>query len=396
MRAKGMTVADIARVSGHSEPTVRKYLRRTGSEGSRYRRRSETATKLEPYREHLMRRMADGAFNCVVLLAEIRALGYQGGVTQLKEFVQPHRRQFRVQASRRFETGPGEQAQVDWGYLGQFQLDGILRRVWLFVMVLGFSRYLFAECVTDTQGESLLWLHQKAFGALGGVPHNVLYDNMRTVTLGRHQDGQPRWQPDFLRFALHYDFHPRLTAPYKPRSKGKVEASVRYVKENFAPGRVFTDLPDLNGQLAGWLVNANNRGHGTTKLVPAVQLAEEALGPLPAFQFMLNRRHRRRVSQDHEFSFLGTLYSVPWRLAGREVDVEEGVGGQIRVYHQGNLVAEHRLTEDGARRQHLTAHDEGLTAWQALGPVNGLRQLLDQAPEVERRDLSVYDQVAHA
>lgn len=221
-----MTIADIARATRYSEKTIRKYARWPEGQPIRYKKRPKRPTKLDPYKAHLQKRMADGVFNCVALLREIQSLGYTGDYTQLKAYVAPFRQQFRVQAARRFETPPGEQAQVDWGYLGTFRLDGKWRKVWVFLMVLGYSRFQFAECVTDTTLETLLWLHQKAFGALGGVPRNIVYDNMKTVTLGRDDSGRPRWQPDFLRFALHYGFTPRLTAPYKPRSKGKVEAAV--------------------------------------------------------------------------------------------------------------------------------------------------------------------------
>ncbi len=396
MRANGMTIADIGRVTGYSEPTVRKYAKRPEGEPVRYRKRPHRPTKLDPFREHVDRRMSEGVFNCRVLARELRSLGYTGGETQLRVYVRPHRRQFLVQASRRFETGPGEQGQVDWGYLGRFLLEGMWRPVWVFVLVLGYSRYLFAECVTDTTLPTLIWLHQKAFRVLGGVAKHLVYDNMRTVTLGRDEAGKPRWNEEFLRFAAHFGFIPRLTAPYKPRSKGKVEAAVRYLKGNFAPGRTFRDLADLNAQLQAWLAVANGRVHSTTGSVPAVRFLEEGLLPLPPFLYLISRRQSRKVSQDHEISYLGTLYSVPWQLSGREVDVEETGDGRLRIYHLGSLVAEHGLQTSGVRRVRDQAHDDGLTAFQTRRGVNGLALLPEGLPVVEARPLSTYEELAHA
>src|SRR5690606_36736529 len=207
-------------------------------------------SKLDPYKDHIMQRMADGVFNCELLYREITAQGYVGGKTILKDFVQPFRRQFRHEAVRRFETPPGEQLQVDWGYLGTFMLDGRPRKVWVLVGVLGYSRYLTAHCTTSMDLESLLLCHQRCFEALGGVPRQVVYDNMKPISLGRDLEHRLRWQPRFMDFALYYGFQPVLCRPHHPRSKGKVEAAIGYLKKNFCPGRSFRDLTDLNAQLS--------------------------------------------------------------------------------------------------------------------------------------------------
>lgn len=394
LRNQGMTIADIARVTGYSEPTIRKYLKWPEGKPVRYKNRPKRPSKLDPYKPHLMQRMSDGVFNCVVLLTEIQALGYTGGYTLVKDFVAPHRRQFRVQAVRRFETDPGEQAQVDWGYLGTFELDNKQRKVWVLAMLLGYSRYLWAHCVTDMELSTLLWLHQKSFRALDGVPRTIVYDNMKTVTPGRDATGKPSFQPAFLRFALDYGFQPRLTAPYKPRSKGKVEAAIRYIKLNFAAGRVFTDLADLNGQLTGWLRDANQRIHATTRAVPEERLTGEALLPLPRIEPVIHRRQMRRVTTDHEISYLGTRYSVPWTYAGRDVAVEETTDGRLLIYWHDRLIAEHDLAPDGVHRIRLSKHEAGLFSAQRRGLATGLHQILADAPEVEQRPLSAYEEVA--
>jgi len=386
----GMSVADIAREVGYSEKTVRKWLK--AEQPPRYPKRPNRPGKLDLYREYIMQRMAEGVFNCVVLLAEIRAQGYEGGYTILKEFVAPFRRQFQVQAVRRFETDPGQQVQVDWAYLGRFLLDGRWQKVWVFVMVLGYSRMMTAMCVTSMDLETLLLCHQLGFDRLGGVPREALYDNMKTVTTGRDGSGHPVWQRRFLEFALHYGFRPQVHRPYHPRSKGKVEKAVDYLKHNFCAGRTFTDLGDLNAQLQNWLDGvANIRVHGTTNERPIDRWSQEDLQPLPLRPFDVRVRFPRQVSRDGFCSYLGVLYSVPWPYAGGTVEVEERLGGAIRIWWHGQLIAEHTIPRDGRKRVFEPAHQAGLPAAQRRKQASGLRQCY---PEVQQRPLAVYEALA--
>ena len=386
----GMNIADIARETGYCTKTIRKWLQTNAP--PRIKKRAKKPGKLDPYKEYIMRRMAEGVFNCEILYREIQARGYEGGKTILKDFVAPFRRQFKVQAVRRFETGPGEQTQVDWGYLGTFWIDGRPRKVWVLVMVLGYSRYMTAHCMASVDVESLLLGHQHCFEAIGGVTRQVVYDNMKTVTLGRDVEHRPIWQTRFLDFATYYGFQPVACTPYKPRSKGKVEAGVGYLKKNFTPGREFRDLMDLNAQLQSWLDTvANARVHGTTGERPGERLQRESLQPLPVRPFPTRIRFPRRVSRDGFFSYLGVLYSVPWPFAGSSVEVEEQVGELIRVHWNGQMIAEHRMPFDGRRRVIDPHHAAGLPEAQRQNRASGLKQVF---PEVETRPLSVYEALA--
>jgi len=389
-RKNGMSIADIARSTGYSELTVRKWLREDGQ--PRYRRRKRRPSILDPYKEYIMQRMADGVFNCEVLLRELKERGYPGSITILKDYVAPFRRQFQVHAVRRFETDPGEQMQVDWGFLGSFLLDGLTRKVWVFTGTLCYSRLLTAHCITSVDLESLLLSHQYCFQAAGGVTRQIVYDNMKTVTLGRDDRFRPVWQSRFLDFALYYGFQPIAHQPYRPRSKGKVERMIGYIKQNFCPGRTFTDLTDLNAQLQSWLDTvANVRVHDTTGEQPIKRWAEESLQPLPARPFPVQVRFSRRVSRDSYVSYLGVLYSVPWPHAGSSVEVEETVTGRLRFWWHGQVVAEHTMPRDGRRRVTDPHHSAGLPEAQRRNQASGLRQCY---PEVQRRPLTVYEAFA--
>jgi transposase len=174
-------------------------------------------------------------------------------------------------ATLRLEGAPGEEGQVDFGFAGEV-LDpavGRLRRAWVFVMVLAFSRHQYAEAAFDQNVETWLRLHRAAFDFILGVPRRIVLDNLRAAIV-RAALYDPEVQRSYREFAEHYGF---LIAPCRPRTpehKGKVEqGGVHYVKRNAPAGRAFRDLGDMNRHLRGWcLETAGRRVHGTTKQVP--------------------------------------------------------------------------------------------------------------------------------
>ena len=197
--------------------------------------RPPRGSRLDPYTEYIDRRLAEGLENCVVLLRELRARGFQGSYTILVEYVRPRRRGRQPEATMRFETAPGEQAQVDWGSLPYVGEDGKLRRVWVFVMTMGWSRACYAELVRRADTAAFIQCHANAFEYLGGVPRRCLYDNAKVVTLGKDEDGQVEWNPRMLDFALRVGFETRLCQPYRAQTKGKVESGDRHPANRTSP-----------------------------------------------------------------------------------------------------------------------------------------------------------------
>jgi transposase len=169
---QGASIRTIARRLGISRNTVRKYLRSPGV--PKFKPGLPRLTKLENYREHVLRRVRDGVENCVVLMRELREQGYTGGFTILKEFVQPLRVRSSVNATMRFETEPGEQAQVDFGSFPYLSAEGVQRRVWGFVMVLSWSRMIYVEFVPRADVATFIRCHINAFEALGGMVRRCL------------------------------------------------------------------------------------------------------------------------------------------------------------------------------------------------------------------------------
>ena len=177
--------------------------------------------------------------------------------------------------------------QVDWASIrrGADPLS-------VFVAVLGHSRMAYAQFVTDERLETLMACHEAAFAFFGGTPLEVLYDNMRTVVIGRdaYGPGQHRLQPGFRDFAHHHGFIPRLCRPYRAQTKGKVERFIHYLRHSFwvpldsrlRPLGLKVDVATANIEMRKWLRDtANMRVHGTTERVPAELLVEEQHTLLP-------------------------------------------------------------------------------------------------------------------
>jgi transposase len=280
----GKSIREIAREMGVSRNTVRRYLR--DAEAERYKPRPLRSTKLDPFKGYIEERLTAAAPERIpgtVLLAELRERGYGGGYTMLKLFLASLRPKETSEPAIRFETEPGEQMQVDWAVIRRGE-----NRLSVFVATLGWSRAAYVEFVTDERVETLVEAHENAFLAFGGTPREVLYDNMRTVVLERHGygRGRHRFHPGFLDFARHCGFRPRLCAPYRAQTKGKVERFIRYLRHSFyvplasrlAQEGLIVDRETANLAARRWLREvANARVHGTTGEVPAERLAIERL-----------------------------------------------------------------------------------------------------------------------
>jgi len=290
MHRQGMSIKAICRELGVSRNTVRRYIR--SERVPEARERSAKPTKLDGYRGYLRARVEAAHPDWIpatVLFGEIAALGYSGGVKTLSNYLATLKPQAKDDPLVRFETLPGQQMQVDWG---AFKLNG--QRISLFLATLGWSRFNFGRFVGNERFETLRYCHEQAFDDFGGVPLEVLYDNMRTVVQQRNAYGRGlhRFHPGLKDLAHHYTFLPRLCRPYRAKTKGKVERSIGYVRRSFFVPLVSRyrqleqplDLETLNLEFARWLaLTANARVHGTTGEVPSARLMQEraALQILP-------------------------------------------------------------------------------------------------------------------
>ncbi|MDQ6420480.1 IS21 family transposase [Paenibacillus sp. LHD-117] len=391
MLQRGMNITQIAEELGRDRKTVRKWLEQ--DQPGSYQERKPVTGKLDGYKDYIRSRMAEGCLNARVMLDEIRERGYIGSITILRIFMQPLRPVVQSKATERFETQPGQQAQVDWGHF-RIEHDGSFKRLYAFVKVLGYSRAMYVEFTEDERLETLMGCHIRAFEYFGGITQTCLYDNMKTVVTGHDENGEVVWNERFARFAKHYGFVLRRCKPYRARTKGKVENGVGYVRKNFWPRvRTFSGLQDLNSKVRHWLDTvANRRLHGTTFQVPLELWKEENLQPVTEISFAYADRLHRKVSADCYVSYEANRYSVPFTYVGTIVEVQDEKNGTLRFYCGGALIAEH--PKSLARHQIISnkKHFEGIRT-AASRPVGEPtpRYVPNAAPEVLERPLSAYD-----
>lgn len=390
MAGQGMSVRGIARALGVSRNTVRKYLR--AEEVPQLKVRSPRESKIEPYKDYVRSRLAEGVDNCVVLLREIRELGYTGGVTILRDFVRPYRLPKEPRATVRFETKPGQQAQVDFGRYRYRTVEGKHRQVWAFVMVLGWSRALYVEFLERAETVSFIWAHIRAFEHFGGVPEHCLYDNTKQVVLKRGEGGEPVWNERFLDFSLRAGFDLKLCRPYRAQTKGKAERGVAYVEGNFWPGAEFVDLADLNQKAREWLAAvADARVHGTTRERPADRLVEERqhLGPVPLRARLASLlREEHKVERDGSVHYEGSWYGVSWGWAGCKVQVQADED-TVCIFSGEELLAVHPRARRRGTRQVLPGQWDGLPRGDKRRKPSPVAVQVGTV-EVEQRPLATY------
>ncbi len=392
--ARGEGVKTIARELGVDRKTVKRW-RRLGRWQPRQGRPRPRG--LDPYLERLVHRGPEVGWNAVVLHRELQGVGFAGTVQQVRRAIRPWRAEARwaAVATVRYETGPGEQAQVDFGQL-RVWIGAQRETVHLFVFTLGYSRRLWVRAYPHERLSALLDGHERAFRHFGGVPLECLDDHPRTLVLGR-RERESQWHPLFQDFARYYGFTPRACQPYRARTKGKVESGVKSVKRNALAGRRFASWEALDAWLEEWaLTVADQRVHGTTHERPFERFAREMLTPLGARAPYQDERERiRRVPADALVAIGAARYSVPVQYVGRTVTVQE-TATHDELFHEGTCLARHvkaprhtvvmeRAHYQGLCRTRGAALAAGPPQWDPAYPAEG---------EVMVRDLACYAAVA--
>lgn len=274
------------------------------------------------------------------------------------------------QVAIRVDTSPGEVAQVDFGYFGELYDPerGVMRRAWVFVMVLCYSRHLFAAIAFDQKVETWVDVHIRAFEFFGGVPAVIVPDNLKAAVIRAAfgVDDEAVLNRSYRELARFHGFRIDPTPPRAPRKKGKVESAVKYVNGNFSSTCESQDAQVVQRELVRWVVDiAGRRIHGTTGCRPLeVFEAEErcALKALPQRTYDRVIWKRAKLHSDAHVQIDNGFYSAPWRLLHQDLWAR-CTKTEVSLYHHDELIHVHRRVARGQRstvETHLPEHRAAL------------------------------------
>jgi hypothetical protein len=377
----GRSIGAISRSLGVSRPTVRKYVYAVEARG--YHRgdatptqgwrafiadvipkppdastRSEVFARLVPYQEEI--RAALATTKASTIWQRLRDdkkvnVSQPSFYRYLSCFLADAWKKTPDITVRRNDPPPGEEVQIDFGYLGMWQdpKTGRRCRLWAFAMILSYSRYMFVRIVSKMNQTEWLNCHILAFQFFSGVPLRIIPDNLKTGIL-KADLYDPQFNPGYAELAHHYGTIIDPARSAKPKDKPRVERMIPYIRDSFWSGRQFNSQEEINRQAIQWCQRiAGIREHGTTYTQPITlfHLTEEkALKPLPPSPFEIVTWHQAKVALDCHIQVMNTLYSVPYQYVGKRVDVK--LGSQVvEIYLEAQLIKTH---PKGGRGQRVT------------------------------------------
>lgn len=395
LRAQGMSYQEIGQMLGIDRRTAKKLVEDNEPPAPSPRDRS---TKADEYEDVIRIWLEDRPKMQATFIHErLKPLGYKGSYSVVKRKVAEIREELDRIATVRFETLPGHQAQVDFGEARLRFLAGTFKVI-LLVVMFGFSRWRRTMlCPNQTRASLTAGLTECLYSA-GGVPAEMLFDNLKPVIIKPRRPGEEAYiAPEWLRFCAYYGTGTRACWPYRPQTKGKVERPIGVVKANLA-NHTFIDLDHLEAELVRADAAYNARVHSTTGMPPDERLAIERgyLIELPEEPFAYSLTYDRQVFRDCFLSFDGNQYSAPSPYAGTGVKVRATPSEVHIVSAQGALVAAHARRPKGSGTRVLDPeHWRGLPgAPEAISNLVKLEEMGLSPYVVEKRDLAVYEEVA--
>ncbi len=302
LHKQGHSLREIAKMLGMSRNTIRRYVIRDSETALKYAERPIRTSKLDAHKNYLMERQQSAKPDWIpatVLLKELRARGYEGSLSLLREYVRTLRC-VPAEPVIRFETEPGKQMQVDWAKFSTRPY------VSAFIATLGYSRMSYVEFVDNEKLDTLLSCLRHAFEYFGGVAATLLFDNMKTVVIKRNAygEGLHQFQKTLWDFAKHYGFIPKLCRPYRAQTKGKVERFIGYLRHSFyiplrssfVAAQLTLDAPAANAAVQSWLVDvANTRCHATLGERP-IDLFQQERSSLLALPTLIHASDKLPIS----------------------------------------------------------------------------------------------------
>lgn len=370
----------IARLLGHHHDVVDRVL---ATHHQAPAQRGQVSSLVEPYLPFLQATVAKyPLMPASTLWRMARERGYPGAEGHFRRIVRTRIRPPKApEAFLRLRTLPGEEAQVDWAHFGTIQVGKATRKLTAFVVVLSHSRAIFLRFYPTATMAAFLHGHTAAFQAFGGVPRVLLYDNLKSAVLER-QGQAIRFHPRLLDLAKHHRFEARPVAPARGNEKGRVERAIRYVRNNFWPGRVWQDLDELNAQATAWTQGPamerawmDDRSHTVAQ---AWVEEQPRLLPLPTEPFPAWENLAVRAGKTPYVRFDGNDYSIPHEAVQRSLLVEATLD-QVRVLDGPNELARHPRSFDKGAQIEEAEHIQALVDWKAKAKQGRGLQVLAKA-----------------
>ena len=334
------TIHAVSKVVDLHRDTVKRILYGDDSPDSGHSRPKLTNPYLSVITEHLENYPS---ICCTKLFRIMKDRGYCGSYNSLRRAVYPLRKKKKV-TFKPMEVFKGEQGQVDWAHCGSVEVKGGSRKVYLFVLVLSWSRAVFAKFTFDQKTDSFLRLHEEAFYFFGGTPRNILYDNLKSAVIERFGK-TVKFNQQLVEFSGCYGYKPVACRPYAGNQKGRVERTIRYIRDSFLSGyRLTGNLDKANQDLEHWLATVANKrpwSDNKTRQLDEV-LAEEktCLLKLPPDRFMPVHSQPVRSNKCSLVRFDLNDYSIPHEYS-REMLTVRADDFTVKFYSGLEQVAEH-------------------------------------------------------
>jgi transposase len=404
LKAQGYKQYEIAEILKVTDRTVRNYLSKPATPRKIPKRKS----LLDAFKPFIKSIIEDQPFyNCMILYDRLKAQGYQGKISILRDHVAQVRNEVLREAVIRFETEPGRQAQVDWKEYRRDTGNGRREKIYAFVMTFGYSRKSFVMHTKSMKQSFFEACHVKAFEYFGGVPKEILYDNMKTAFVC---DAEGRFYPNkrLLALANHYGFVPKRCRIRRPQTKGKVERTIGYLVENYWPRVKDLDVSveELNETVRAWLTSVDKnilRDFGESRN-ERFSKEKPYLNPLPAVRFEYRHREELLVNRESCITYRTNRYSVPPEYIGQMLTLQvDPLTNEADLQKEGFTIRNIVLESAGAKKRVMLPEDEQainqLWMKQFLkrnrnGEGNSRSRTQDQ-PSVEIRNPADYDQYFH-
>lgn len=356
--------SELARRYNCDRGTIDKYLK-IQKEGVTPKRSSRIySSYLDGYKGIIIDKVDKHAATAMSVYKFIEKKGYKGKYSTVAAFVKKHKDNEVKTATIRFETTPGLQAQVDWKEsLTMINKYGEVFIVNIFLMVLGYSRLKFVKLTTNRSQDTLFHCMIEGFRYFEGIPNEILFDNMKTV-VNRNESNfkQIVLNKSFKSFADDAGFKPITCRPYRPKTKGKVEALAKLTSRLTPYNEEFETYVDLENIVNEFMFDINNEISQATgdKPIERHKKEQEYLLPHQTIDLLLSYisyQKEYKVSKESMVNYKGKKYSVPTKFIGNKVTITEEDNGSINIYYSQDIISCHQLSDKKYNYQKVHLHE---------------------------------------